>query len=373
MRILILGAGLTGCTLARKLKDRGYNVSIKEKLSHIGGLCHTKKSPNGILYEPCGGHAFHTTDHRVKQFVLNFSDFNSYRHTKGIFINEVLRHFPLSIDTIVNMDKSEQILKELEERPKKPDLTNFETYAISRFGNTLYKLFIYNYSKKMWGIEPRELTTVYIKNRINLKDNDAQIFEDDFQGLPVNGYTQFLENMIYDIPLELNQSEFDETLYDLILYSGRIDELFKFKFGTLEFRSLKFHYKENDDWENENYGSINLPQHPKYIRKVNFKIMYQQKTENSWIQFQEPIPFNKTSQPLYPIYTKRNIELFDKYLVEASKSEKIVPVGRLGLYKYLEMGQAISLAIDMIPLIEKWKELNPKDRYFEFKCLLNNS
>ena len=137
-------------------------------------------------------------------------------------------------------------------------------------------------------------------------------------------------------------------------------------------RSLKFDYKENDNWENKNYGSINLPQHHRYIRKVNFKIMYQQKTENSWIQFQEPISFNKNGRPLYPIYTKPNIKLFDRYLIEACKSEKIIPVGRLGLYKYLEMGQAVSLAMNMIPLIEKWKIINPKKRYFEFKRLLNN-
>lgn len=372
MRVLILGAGLTGCTLARLLKNRNYNVSIKEKLNHIGGLCYTKISPNGLLYEPYGGHAFHTKDNRVKQFVLNFSDFNNYKHTKGIIISGILRHFPLSKATITDMENSNQILKELEELPKIPDLTNFETYAISKFGNTLYKLIIYNYSKKMWGIEPRELTTVYIKNRIDLKDSNTHIFEDDFQGLPVNGYTTFLNNMINDIPLELNKTEFDESLYDLILFSGRIDELFNFRFGKLQFRSLKFDYKENSSWENENYGSINLPQHHKYIRKVNFKIMYQQKTNKSWIQFQEPLPFKKTGRPLYPIYTKQNIELFDKYLIEACKSENIIPVGRLGLYKYLEMGQAMSLAMDMIPLIEKWKEMKPKQRYLEIKRLLYN-
>lgn len=371
MRVLILGAGITGCTLARLMKDKDYLVSVKEKQDDIGGLCYTKTSPNGILYEPYGGHAFHTKDSHIKKFVLNFSEFNNYIHRKGIFINGVLRHFPLSKKTIHEMERSEKILKELEERPTTPDLTNFETLAISQFGNTLYRLFIYNYSKKMWGVEPKELTTEYIQNRITLKDSNTQLFEDNFQGLPVKGYTKFLTNMIHDIPIELNTSEFDESLYDLILYSGRIDELFKFKFGILQFRSLRFDYKENDVWENDNYGSINLPQHAKYIRKVNFKIMYQQKINKSWIQYQEPISFYN-NMPMYPIYTKQNIELFDRYLIEACKSNKIIPVGRLGLYKYLEMGQAISLAMNMILLIEKWKKLSPKNRYLEIKKLLNN-
>ncbi|TET60188.1 MAG: hypothetical protein E3J52_04390 [Promethearchaeota archaeon] len=372
MRVLILGAGITGCTLARLMKNKGHIVSIKEREDHIGGLCYTKTSSNGIKYEPYGGHAFHTKDSRIKEFVLKFSDFNNYKHKKGIFINGILRHFPLSKKTIREMEDSEQILKELEELPDVPDLSNFETYSVSRFGTTLYRLFIYNYSKKMWGLEPKELSPEYILNRIELADSNSQMFEDDFQGLPVNGYTEFLRNMIQDIPIEFKTSEFVESKYDLILYSGRIDELLQLKFGNLQYRSLRFEYRDKDNWENENYGTINLPQHTKYIRKVNFKVMHQQDTNNSWIQYQEPISFNDSNLPMYPIYTKRNIKIFDKYLNEACKSDKIIPVGRLGLYKYLEMSQALSLAMNMIPLIDKWKKLTPKSRYLEIRKLLNN-
>jgi UDP-galactopyranose mutase len=309
MGILVVGAGITGCTLARLMKDKGYTVSIKEKQNHIGGLCYTTISPSGILYEPYGGHAFHTKDKRVKEFVLKYSKFNNYRHNKGILINGILRHFPLSKESIIEMRDNKQILKELEQRPKIPDFTNFETYAISKFGITLYKLFIYNYSKKMWGLEPRELTTEYIKNRIELKNSNTTIFEDKFQGLPIKGYNEFLSNMINDIPLELNNSEFDPSLFDMILFSGRIDELLKFKFGKLKFRSLHFEYIENENWENQNYGTINLPQDPTYVRKVNFKVMHQQKINKTLIQYQEPIPASDNNLPLYPIYTKENIEL----------------------------------------------------------------
>ncbi len=372
MRILVVGAGLTGCTLARLMKDKGHTVSIKEEQDHIGGLCYTTISPSGIWYEPYGGHAFHTKDSRVRKLVLRFSNFNNYRHNKGIVINGILRHFPLSKESILEMEDSKQILKDLEKRPKVPDLTNFETYAISHFGITLYNLFIYNYSKKMWGLEPKDLTTEYIENRIEFKNSNTNIFEDKFQGLPVKGYTELLSNMISDIPIELNNSEFNVALFDLVLFSGRIDELLKFKFGNLQFRSLIFDYVEDENWENENYGTINLPQHPKYIRKVNFKVMHQQQINKTLIQYQEPVTANGNNPPLYPIYTKENIELFNRYLIEACKSETIIPIGRLGLYKYLEMGQAMSLAMDMIPLIENWKVLGPKDRYLEIKKLLNN-
>ncbi|MFX0007305.1 MAG: UDP-galactopyranose mutase [Promethearchaeota archaeon] len=372
MRILVVGAGLTGCSIARLMKNKGHTVSMIEKEPHIGGLCYTETSSNGIMYEPYGGHAFHTKDSRVRDLVLEFSEFNDYRHNKGIIINGKLLHFPLSKESILKMEDSHQIIKDLENKPKKPDLTNFETYAISQFGVTLYKLFIYNYSKKMWGLEPKELTTEYIKNRIELKNTNTHIFKDKFQGLPVKGYTVLLHNMIHDIPLELNTSEFDDSIYDLILFSGRIDELLKLNFGKLEFRSLLYHNVENEYWENENYGTINLPQDPNYIRKVNFKVMHQQKINESLIQYQEPVQANGQHPPLYPIYTKRNLKLFNQYLVEACKSENFVPIGRLGLYKYLEMGQAISLVMNMIPLIEKWKILTPEARYHGIKNLLTN-
>lgn len=371
MRILVVGAGITGCTLARLLKDKGNTISIIEMQNHIGGLCYTTTSPNGILYEPYGGHAFHTKDRRIKKFVLNFSKFNNYVHRKGIYINGILHNFPISKKTILEMEKSKQILKEIENRPKNPDLTNFETYSISEFGPTLYKLFIYNYSKKMWGLEPKYLRNDYVLNRIKLQDTNTQIFEDDFQGLPTKGYTKFLLNMIKNIPLELNCSKYDESSFDLILYSGRIEELMEFKFGHLQYRTLRFEYTESENWENENYGTINLPQHKKYIRKVNFKIMHQQDSSEAWIQYQEPSSFNNKGIPMYPIYTKQNIELFEKYLNEACKSDKLIPVGRLGLYKYLEMGQAFSLAMNMIPLIENWKNLDAKQRYLEVKKLIS--
>ncbi len=372
MRVLIVGAGLTGCVLARLMEDLNNEVNIIEKKDHLGGLCYTTISPNGVYYEPYGAHAFHTNDSQIKKFVMRFSDFNNYKHEKGIIIQDKLLHFPLSKDSILEMEKSTQILKELEQRPYVPDFTNFETYAISTFGPTLYKLFMYNYSTKMWGLEPRYLTTEYIKNRIELRENKTHIFNDNFQGLPVHGYTQFFQNMIKDIPLTLRESEYNESSYDLILLSSRIDELFQYKYGALEYRSLEFYYEQNGEWENNRYGSINLPDHDQFIRKVNFKVMHQQETDQSWIQYQTPISSNGKNLPLYPIYTRKNIELFRLYLKDACKSDKIIPVGRLGLYKYLEMGQAMSLAMKMIPLIQNWKDLHPNERFSEITNLLYN-
>lgn len=370
MKILVVGAGLTGCSIARLMKDRGHNVSIKEKLNHLGGLCYTKKNPEGILYDPYGAHTFHTKDKRVEEFIKRFSKFNSYIHKKGIILNGILRRFPISLKVIEEMPEKNQILEELNERPAEPDYTNFENYIISVFGKTLYKLYIYNYTRKMWGSEPKELTSSWVINRIGLKSYDSELFEGEWQGLPIEGYTKLLENMVENIPIEYNCKSFNNN-NDVVLFSGRIDELYRYKFGVLAYRSLEFENKLNEEWENLDFGTINLPQHPIFIRKANFNVLYQQDNQESLIQYQKPVPIDCFNDPMYPINTRENIELAFQYLKEACKSEKIIPVGRLGLYKYLDMDKAISLSMDMIYLIEEWKKIKPNERYSRLCMLLN--
>ena len=371
MKILVVGAGFTGCSLAFLMSERDHKISIIEKLNHIGGLCYSKKSNNGILYEPCGGHTFHTNDNRVKEFVQRFTKFNRYIHKKGIIINGILRSYPLSLDTIKEMPEKNQILKEIKEGPKDLNYENFETYMISLVGKTLYELYIYNYTKKMWGIEPKELNSDWAINRVEIRESNSDLFKDQWQGLPIKGYTNFFENMISDIPIEYEKNNYNKSNYDLVLFSGKIDELHQYKFDILPYRSLRFEYKINELWENENFGTINLPQHPIHIRKTNFNVLYRQDMSFSCIQYQQSVPAIDSDLPMYPIYTKENLFIFDKYLKEACKSNNVIPVGRLGLYKYLDMDKAVSLSMDMVPLIEKWKNISPEKRYQDIRTILD--
>ncbi|MFX1453320.1 MAG: UDP-galactopyranose mutase [Promethearchaeota archaeon] len=372
MKILIIGAGFTGCTLARLLKDMDHQIYIKEKLDHIGGLSYTKKSPNGIIYGPYGAHVFHTSNKDIINFVKRFAKFNSYVHYKGIIINNIIRPFPISLETIKNMPEARKILKELKNRPDKLNRSNFEECMISLIGKTLYNLFVRNYTKKMWGIEPKELTAEWAPKRIEMRDSNSELFKGQWQGLPIEGYSKFFEEMLTDIEVELNCNGFNKSDYDLVLFSGRIDELLNFKFGALPYRSLKYEYRTDEVWENDKFGSINLPQHSKYIRKSNFKILYQQKISQSWIQYQESIPADDSNLPMYPITTINNHNLFERYLNEVCKSGTIIPVGRLGLYKYLDMDKAVSLSMDMIPLILNWKKMSHKKKYFKIKEIIVN-
>ena len=269
------------------------------------------------------------------------------------------------------MPEGDQILNEIKERKFEPNMDNFETYMISLVGKTLYSLYIYNYTKKMWGVEPKELTAEWAISRVELRKSNSEFFSEQWQGIPIDGYTTLFETMISDIPLEYNTYKFSKSNYDLVLFSGKIDELNEYKFGTLPYRSLKFDYKFNEPWENESFGTINLPQHPTYIRKSNFNVLHQQKKSVSCIQYQESIPAEDGSFPMYPIYTKENKILYEKYLKEACKSDTVIPIGRLGLYRYLDMDKAVSLSMDLIPLMEKWKDIHPEKRFQEIKTILD--
>lgn len=369
MEILVVGAGLTGCTFARLLKDQGHGVSIQEKQDKIGGLCQTEMSPNGFLYEPYGARTFHTRRSGVRLFINRFADLMRRAHWKGVILNGQCYPFPISLETVKLLPQAQQICKELGERPAVPDRTNLETCMVSVFGLTLYHLFIYNYTKKMWGEEPRDLAADWAAKRIELRSEDRSLFAGEWQAYPAGGYSRFLQEMIRGIPVRLDSCGFSPGDYDLVIFSGRIDELGKFAHGRLPYRGLRFDYEEDANWENDRFLTINLPQHPKYIRKANFAVAYQREGPHNWVQYQAPAPALDTL-PMYPIITREAKTLFANYLAGACAMANVIPAGRLGLFKYLNMDDCIALAIDMVPLVKIWNQLETEQRSSAIEALL---
>lgn len=372
MKILIVGAGLSGCTVARLLKDKGHDVSLIEKESYIGGLCITRINEDGLKYEPFGARTFHTNDPKTKEFVNRFDHFNGYVHRKGMIINNKLFPFPLFRGAINDFEERDKIIEELNSRPKVVDKTNFERAAISIFGKTLYGYFIENYTAKMWGMPPRELTVDWVPKRLELGDDrDDALFKNQWQGLPVNGYSHLLEKMIQGIPISMNTSHFNKEDYDVVVSSAPIDEIMGYCFGKLHYRSLDFRYEKNESWENDSYGTINLPQHPRYIRKCNFNVLHRERSRNSLIQYQEPVEADEKHLPMYPVNTDKNHKIFEKYLTEMCRTN-ICPIGRLGLFKYLDMDKAVSAGFDMIPIVENFLLLRTKQKIEGLKNIVQS-
>jgi len=365
MKVLIIGTGLTGCTLARLLKDKGHEVSMIEKENYIGGLCITRLNEDGFKYEPFGARTFHTGSEAVWKFVQRFAQFNGYTHKKGMIINDRLYPFPLALESLNGFENKELILEELNNRPSEIDQTNFESACLSIFGKTLYEYFIKNYSEKMWGMEPIELTAEWAPRRLELRlDNDDNLFRKQWQGLPVHGYTHFLEQMIKDVPVFLQETRYDSSLYDVVITTAPPDELLNFKYGRLRYRSIRFTYEKSEYWENMEYGTVNLPQHERYFRKCNFNILHKQASRTNFIQYQEATEADGSENPaMYPVNTTRYNAMFDQYLRDICRSTNLCPAGRLGLYKYLDMDKAVECSALLVPLVEKYPSLSPQARY----------
>jgi UDP-galactopyranose mutase len=364
MKILIIGAGLSGCALARLLRDRAHDVFIIEKKTFIGGLCITRTDRDGLKFEPFGARTFHTKDPRIIEFITRFDEFNDYVHRKGMIINGRLLPFPITRQALDNLADKQKIIEELKNRPETIDRSNFETACISIFGPTLYKYFIENYTRKAWGIEPKTITSEWAPKRLELReDGSDELFRGEWQGLPKHGYSYLLERIIDGIPVQLKTTEYDPNDYDVVVLTAPIDAMLHYKWGCLQYRSIKFHYQYDKYWEKDTYGTINLPQHPRYIRKCNFTILHKQQSKRKRIQYQEPVAADETNDPMYPVITSQNDQLFDQYLKEACTSKNLCPTGRLGLFKYLDMDEAIEVAFDMVAIVENYSDMTSRDRY----------
>ncbi len=363
MRILIKGAGICGCALARLLSDRGAVVRIVEKAERIGGLCVTDVSADGVQYEPYGARTFHTDQSRVWQFAGRFGEFSDYVHRKGMIVDGRLLPFPMTLAAIDSLGPAATIRAELDRRPAKPDESNFETACRSLFGETLYRMFIENYTRKMWGLEPARLTADWAPKRLEFRqDSSAGLFGSEWQGLPLQGYSAWLENMVAGIPVEVGRHAPDESGFDLVVSSARLDESLDYRFGALQYRCVEFDLRRDEDWEEPAFGTINLPQDDWFFRKCNFNVLHQQLDRRSLIQYQRAVACGPDQMPMYPLTTRENEARFQQYLEEACRRSTFCPAGRLGLFKYLDMDEAIDAAFCLADLVADYPRLTATER-----------
>ncbi|MFC1514812.1 FAD-dependent oxidoreductase [Candidatus Omnitrophota bacterium] len=363
MKVAIIGAGLSGCTIGRLLKDKGHDVTVFEKEKTIGGLCATA-THKGRAYQLFGPHNFHTDNATVRRFICRFTEFNDYVHHKGICVNGKVLPYPVSYETINELPERVQILRELSRRPANIDMENFERCVISIIGRTLYKKFIENYTGKFWGISPRKIEADWVQKRIEIRqDNSLGYFKDEWQGLPVYGYTNMFERMMQGITVHcgVEIKDYGDLKYDLIISTTPIDELFHFKFGRLKYRGVRFTVNFDDGvWEDKKYGCINYPNNDvPYIRKSNYSIAYQDNSSGPYIVGYD---FPDAKSRMYPFYTIENKKILNKYLGHLIKIKNLVSIGRLGLFRYYDMDEAIGWCLDNAENVERYQDLSFQER-----------
>jgi UDP-galactopyranose mutase len=351
---LIVGGGLFGATFAQQAKEKGKKCLIIDSRSHIGGNIYTENK-DGINIHTYGAHIFHTNNDEIWNYINKFTKFNHFVNRPKVNYKKKLYSFPINLFTLYQLwevkTPEEAKLKLESVRIKIKEPKNLEEWILSQVGEELYYTFIHGYTKKQWGKEPKDLPSFIIKRlpiRLNFDDN---YFFDKYQGIPIGGYTKIIENMTEGIEVILNENYFDRRDYwnqkaEKVIFTGKIDEFYNYKYGELEYRSLEFKTERHEikDYQGNaviNYTDENIP----YTRILEHKHFEFGEQDYTYITKEYPNNWDRNKIPYYPINNDINNNLYKKYRQISEKENNILFGGRLAEYKYYDMHQIIGSAL----------------------------
>lgn len=367
MKYLIVGAGLFGAVFAHEAAKRGHEVTVIERRDHIAGNIYTREVA-GIQVHQYGAHIFHTSNDQVWQYVQQFAKFNRYTNSPVANYHGKLYNLPFNMNTFYQMwgvtTPEEAQAKIAEQRQEMAGKTpeNLEEQAISLIGRDIYEKLIKGYTEKQWGRKATELPAFIIKRLPVRLTFDNNYFNDAYQGIPIGGYTAMVAKMFDDpkITVNLNTNFFGNKEnylkdYDRIIYTGMIDQFFDYELGELEYRSLRFETEELATGNYQGNAVVNYTdRETPYTRIIEHKhFEFGKGDPNKTIITKEyPADWKRGDEPYYPVNNDRNNDLYQKYQELAKKQPKVLFGGRLGQYKYYNMDQVISAALDCVK--EEW-------------------
>ena len=373
--VIVAGAGLWGCTVARVFAEVGRRVLVLEKRAAVGGNVRCEiDSETGIEVHTYGSHIFHTHLDDVWNFVNRFITFNGYQHKVLARYEDKTYFLPLGLTLVnqfygLNLTPSELpafIAKEAAGSKEEAGL-NFETQAISFIGRPLYEAFIREYTRKQWGMDPRELSADIIRRLPVRASYDVNYFSDYRQGIPLTGYNSLFDGLLdhSNISVECNAEyalgeirlaggEVHGTEGAPVFYSGPIDALFGYKFGPLPWRSLRFERERVavQDYQGTsvvNYTGADVP----FTRIHEFKHYHPEDAKvmgsaSTIICREYPQTWALGDEPYYPVDTPASRELLALYQAEAAKQANLIVGGRLGGYRYYDMDRSIGNALETV-------------------------
>ena len=361
-KILIVGAGISGATVANKLANAGKQVIVIDEKPHIAGNCYDKRQ-EGIMVHQYGAHIFHTSIKEVYDFLSQFTTFTDYQHQVKAVIQgkEVPVPFNFnSIDILFDEAKAKQLKDKLLAHYKLDskvpilELQNAEDKDLQFLAEFVYEnLFLY-YTLKQWGLRPDELDkSVSGRVPVYIGTDDRYFPWDAYQGIPSQGYTEMIRQMLdqENIELQLETSFSSKNMDDFehVYYTGTIDGFFNYKYGELPYRSERF---ENETVAKEYFQSnsvINYPNEHEYTRIIEHKYFLNDQTNKTIISYEYPEAYEKgKNDPYYPIQSMETTALYEKYLAEANTLGSIAFLGRLGDYKYYDMDKAVNRALEAV-------------------------
>lgn len=357
---LIVGAGLFGATFAYEANKVGKSVLVIDKRNHIAGNIYTEEIENVNVHK-YGAHIFHTSNEKVWKYINGFAEFNRFTNSPIARYKDELYNLPFNMNTfskLWNVFTPEEAKRKIEEEKKMykvEEPKNLEEQAISLVGKTIYEKLIKGYTEKQWGMKASELPSFIIKRLPVRYTYDNNYFSDKYQGIPVGGYTKIVEKMLENIEVKLNYDFFEhedeiKNIAEKIIFTGPIDQYYKYCFGELEYRSVRFETEvlDTDNYQGNavvNYTEYDVP-YTRIIEHKHFEFGNQPKTV---ISREYSDKWNRGKEPYYPINNEKNNALYLKYKDKADEDKaKVIFGGRLGQYKYYDMDKIIDEALKLV-------------------------
>lgn len=363
---LIVGSGLFGATFAYRAHREGKKCLVIDKRPHLGGNVYCENI-EGINIHKYGAHIFHTSNKKVWDFVNSIVPFNRYTNSPIANYKGELYNLPFNMNTFHQMwgvrtpEDARNIIEvqrqEALERLKNDGVTNprnLEEQAQILVGKDIYEKLVKGYTEKQWGRKCTDLPAFIIKRLPVRFVFDNNYFNDKYQGVPEGGYNKLIEGLLEGVDTKTGIDFFDDRQYwegisKKIVFTGKIDEYYGYRFGKLEYRTVKFEEEVLDcsNWQGNavvNYTDFEIP-YTRIIEHKHFEMFGNKVDENpkTVISREFSVEWHEGMEPYYPVNDEKNNLLYEKYKALADKETDVIFGGRLAEYKYY----------DMAPIIEK--------------------
>lgn len=387
-KYIVVGAGLAGSVMAERIANiMDQDVLIIEKREQIGGNCYDCLNDDGILIHKYGPHIFHTQLEDVWNYLSQFTEWIPYQHRVLGFVDGKLIPIPFNLNSlriVFPSDTADQLeslliekfsygtsvpilkLKEFD----KLEVINDKT-TLSYLADYIYQKVFLNYTKKQWGVLPEELDSL-VTERVPVRISaDDRYFQDQFQGIPLGGYTSLFEkmlehprinlilgtdyNQLIDFDFEKNKIFIDGNEFTgKLIFTGEIDEFFNYRFGKLPYRSMDFQFETLDQEFFQEVATINYPNDYDFTRITEFKRLTGQRIPKTTIMREYPKDYgeNYALIPSYPVPMEKTRAIYLKYKEMADKMNNIIFLGRLAEYEYYNMDIVVSKALNAFKELE---------------------
>lgn len=367
---LIVGAGLFGSTFAYCAKQQGKKCLVIDKRPHLGGNLYCENIAN-INVHKYGPHIFHTSNKKVWDFVNNIVEFNRFTESPVAIYQGKAYNLPFNMNTFSQMwgvITPEEAKKKIEEQRKEmegKEITNLEEQAISLVGRDIYERLIKGYTEKQWGRKCTELPPFIIRRLPVRFVYDNNYFNDSYQGVPIGGYNKLIDGLLVGIDTQVNVDFFEErnrsnssfsilnSQFENIVFTGRIDEFYDFRYGKLDYRTVRF---ETETLPTSNYqglAQINYTEaeipYTRIIEHKHFESFAADVDKNpqTVISREYSVEWKEGLEPYYPINDEKNNALYQKYEALAQQESNVIFGGRLAEYKYYDMAPIVEKVLGM--------------------------